>query len=848
MSLMRGALVFVILLLAVSGGVYAQDELVQCPGFLPSRLEIGGNGEVLSGPQLRNNVRVEATVDSLVVGKINPAEPFYVLDGPVCGENAAWWLVVTYQGVTGWTAEGQADLYFKRPATVEEIVPASCAGMTEDAAYAYTTARQHRGAMRAYTCLIEASGDVKAEFYYNRAWSAYNLGEYAPAQSDLTQTLELDTQYVLAYNLRGLIHTQQGDMQGALQDFNRAIEIDPSTPFAHGNRASILYDMGQYEEALASYNIALEDTAQYDADDLYSLYYNRGLTYEGLEEYAEAVNDYTSALTYDANSTDLYTQRGISYSFLGDEQAALADFEQAVELSPEDPMVVRNRGFMYFNLGEYDKALADYNRTIELNPEYVEAYNSRALVYQQQGDLDAALADFDEALRLNPDYVRGYVNRGLLYSDQGEREQAIADFSRAIEIVPNEASNYVTRGYEYYLLGEYNTAIEDYNQALALNPAYPDVLYYRGLAYDDLGMDAEALEDYNDVLALNQGDNLVSTLINRGNIYYAAGDYDKALVDYDAALFMQPDEPYAHYNRGLVFFNLGRYDEAVDEYTFKLEAHPDDAFAWGERGKSYYYLGDLENALSDLNQAIELDPEYQDAYVHRAYVARDNGENEAALEDFNLAAELMPDDSNVYLQRGYVYSLLEQYDDAIADYTRSLELYDDQWVYLYRADAYEQAGDIESALKDIDAVLAMDENFADAYLTRASIVQDDTAAVDYYKWITLNEVEREPAQVIAAGDVVEVEIEQGKVFEFTFRARKGVTITFETVSDSTSVDPLLVVLNSDGEPIMASDDIDEENEDFNGRIEFTPEQAGTYTLILSLSGAGGSGPVQLTVE
>src|SRR5262245_32775575 len=76
----RGALVLFALMFLIVMAASAQDgqDPAQCPGFLPSRLAVGGNGEVLEGPQVRNNVRAEATVESLILGKINPGEPFFI--------------------------------------------------------------------------------------------------------------------------------------------------------------------------------------------------------------------------------------------------------------------------------------------------------------------------------------------------------------------------------------------------------------------------------------------------------------------------------------------------------------------------------------------------------------------------------------------------------------------------------------------------------------------------------------------------------------------------------------------------------------------------------------------------
>lgn len=83
-----------------------------CPGFLPSRLAIGGQGRVLPGAP--NNLRGQPTTGSLRVGQIPSGGVFAVLDGPHCADGTAWWQV-DYEGAVGWTAEGQDDAYWVEP-------------------------------------------------------------------------------------------------------------------------------------------------------------------------------------------------------------------------------------------------------------------------------------------------------------------------------------------------------------------------------------------------------------------------------------------------------------------------------------------------------------------------------------------------------------------------------------------------------------------------------------------------------------------------------------------------------------------------------------------------------------
>lgn len=87
-------------------------EPITCPGFMVSRLVVGESGRV--SDDLPNNVRQEPNTNSRRTGEIPSGGQFSILAGPMCGENLAWWLV-DYNGLVGWTAEGQGEEYWLEP-------------------------------------------------------------------------------------------------------------------------------------------------------------------------------------------------------------------------------------------------------------------------------------------------------------------------------------------------------------------------------------------------------------------------------------------------------------------------------------------------------------------------------------------------------------------------------------------------------------------------------------------------------------------------------------------------------------------------------------------------------------
>ena len=109
--LKKGMWLLVLLLVFSSVSVIAQSDF-ECPGTLPPRLMVGGEGRTTPGEP--NNVRDQPTTGGALVGEIPGETVFYVNDGPVCADGYVWWMV-GYQDVYGWTVEGAGEEYWTEP-------------------------------------------------------------------------------------------------------------------------------------------------------------------------------------------------------------------------------------------------------------------------------------------------------------------------------------------------------------------------------------------------------------------------------------------------------------------------------------------------------------------------------------------------------------------------------------------------------------------------------------------------------------------------------------------------------------------------------------------------------------
>jgi tetratricopeptide (TPR) repeat protein len=151
----------------------------------------------------------------------------------------------------------------------------------------------------------------------------------------------------------------------------------------------------------------------------------------------------------------------------------------------------------------------------------------------------------------------------------------------------------------------------------------------------------------------------VNLLIQLGVLFDASERYVSAIISFDQALKIRPDDQSVWYDRGIMLSKLGRYEEAITSYDQALKFKSDNYLAWNNRGSMLDKLGRHEEALSSYNQALKFKPEVYQIWYNRGIVLDELGRYEEALSSYNQALKLKPDDRSVIHNRNIVLRILE---------------------------------------------------------------------------------------------------------------------------------------------------------------------------------------------
>jgi hypothetical protein len=198
------------------------------------------------------------------------------------------------------------------------------------------------------------------------------------------------------------------------------------------------------------------------------------------------------------------------------------------------------------------------------------------------------------------------------------------------------------------------------------------------------------------------------------------------------------------------------------------------------------------------------------------------------------------------------YSVEPQYVEP-----QAVEVQLDSEDYFYMALEHQMRGEYYDAIADYDRSLDQAPNLSASWLNRGVAHEQlglfDQASKDFYNWFTREGAVGIVQDSLIDGDVIRVEMSEGVVQAFAFRARAGQTLTVGVKSvGSPVVDPIVLILDHNGYPIYADDDIlnpDGSLISMNSLIANAELDANcSYAVLVTHAGGGSTGTIEISFD
>jgi Tfp pilus assembly protein PilF len=200
-------------------------------------------------------------------------------------------------------------------------------------------------------------------------------------------------------------------------------------------------------------------------------------------------------------------------------------------------------------------------------------------------------------------------------------------------------------------------------------------------------------------------------------------DFRDALVMYKSAIDIQPDYPEARANYARIFVFGGSPDLALQIVGEGLAKHPDDPELLVVRGAAFVQTKKPVEARADAERAVKLAPDNENALALLSSIQRAAGERAEALALLAKALERKPGATN--LRRIRASLEIENGDDAAAEASlvKAIELDPKQLAIRYElTNFYLRKPDLDGAQRTLEAAVAAFPGSNDAKLTLANFL------------------------------------------------------------------------------------------------------------------------------
>lgn len=225
--------------------------------------------------------------------------------------------------------------------------------------------------------------------------------------------------------------------------------------------ADELFAEGDYKGARVQYEKALISEPNNEI-----LHYNLARSLEELEEYKDAIREFTWVVRNSANPSRAFQGRARCYWKDGDFEAAEMDFTNAIKITEDNFDAYLGRGRVRIKLFKFLSAYEDLNNALNVKPDDMQATYYRAFASAQSGAILFAIGDFNRVIENDPINIEAIHNRGICFQRMGWYKSAIRDFNEVLILTGNTRKESLwRRGYCLFVTGNKEKGCLDMEKA-----------------------------------------------------------------------------------------------------------------------------------------------------------------------------------------------------------------------------------------------------------------------------------------------------------------------------------------------------------------------------------------------
>lgn len=226
--------------------------------------------------------------------------------------------------------------------------------------------------------------------YFYRAIAKNDLGDYRGAIVDYSKIIVEEPDADTYFN-RGNSRYSLKDFSGAKEDYAKAVMLDKTFIDALYSLACVKLDLEEYENAIKDFTAVIKQVP-----DNYNTYILRASAYKAMEQFTKALNDYSTAILIEPSSNNYYN-RGVFLMDIRYYQDANVDLTKSIRLNKNNAFAHFYRGASNLFIGKFNDAISDFSESIKFDTMDFDAYLGLAIAQLKVNDTVNAKLNFNKA-------------------------------------------------------------------------------------------------------------------------------------------------------------------------------------------------------------------------------------------------------------------------------------------------------------------------------------------------------------------------------------------------------------------------------------------------------------------
>ena len=486
---------------------------------------------------------------------------------------------------------------------------------------------------------LQVEGTAKAEFLRVRAAIRVAGDDYAGAESDLKQALQLDPDNANVTLQYANLLWKMKKKDEARRLYASVLAKDPKNRFALESLGYLYREDGDIKAAAEYFT---KYAQAYPTD--YVPYLAMGDLYASVHRYKEADLNYQKAHQLAPKNSAVVANAANAALEAHEVPLAGAWIARATGSMNDDPRVMREHERYLFHVGKYRESADLGRKVLQKLPADRNASVYLAYDLYNLGRYDDTLALVTKYEKVLPREANFPLLEGHVHKQSQLLSEAVDDYTRAIEKDPTMGNAYVNRGYVLNDLQNANAAVSDFQQALKLDPK--NGVAHLGLAFSDLQL-RHAQDALNQVDSAEKllGESGATHLV-RATAYRDERLLSKAEKEYRAALKYSPDDLKLHLALADTLYYQRRYNEALEALNNALQLSPGDPLIYAEMAHASAQLGRRDETMKYVHEAEQAGGDQSGVLLATGDALLTLGDRDAAQQRFTAALDA-PDANRV---------------------------------------------------------------------------------------------------------------------------------------------------------------------------------------------------------